>query len=401
MLKLHDSDKIKLYSQGAYGCIYKPGLTCRGNLDSKKFIRKIQKENKGSKNEKRIGDIIKKIKHYKDYFAPVIDSCPIAVNSIENEEIKKCEIMNETSSNYISYKIRYVGKNTLADYLLDVYKRTPKSFLKVLFTTHMDILEEISILYSHKIIHMDLKENNIIIDETLNKPILIDFGLSFCSTDLTDSTLRDYFFIYQHYSPWCFDIHLINCIINTIITPENKLDINTTSIQKTDLEAICIKFIKDNTFLQANFTVEDLEEFKKQLFLFVAGFHGKKLKEIMDGLMTYMGTWDNYAVAVIYFSILKDNKLDSMGSKLFQEYMNLLKTILFATPDKRPSTSVSKSALLMLTQKVFKQEKIVIQDKIIKNGLDDMFVQAQHKKTALHKLNNLTQQADFYKVNAH
>jgi serine/threonine protein kinase len=398
MAQLHDSDKIKLYSQGAYGCIYKPGMTCKNKLDSKKFIRKIQKDSSSSKNEKLIGGIIKKIKHYRTYFAPVIESCPISINTIENEEIKKCEIINETSEHYVSNKIRYVGKNTLSDHLLYVYKTMPKLFLKLLFSYNIDILEEVSILNKNHIIHMDLKENNIIIDETLNKPILIDFGLSFQTTSLNDSNLHDYFFIYEHYSPWCFEINFINCILHVISTKQNNIDINTTPIQQNDLDSICNKFIIDNTFLQSNFKKEELELFKTSLISYVSIFNNKPLKSIIDDLMKYSNSWDNYAVAIIFISIIKENNLDAIGSKLFNDYLNLLKGIILSTPDKRPTCDINKESLLKLVKNVFKHEKQMIHGKITNNSMDDSFLTIQNKKSALHKLDNLTKQADIHKA---
>ena len=398
MLKISDSDKIKLYTQGSYGCIYKPGLTCKGKIDSKKFIRKIQKENKSSQHEKTIGEVIKKIKNYKDYFAPVIDSCPISINTIENEEIKKCEIMNETSEQYVSYKIRYVGKSTLADYLSHIYRTANKLFLKQLFSTNLDILDEISILNKNNILHLDLKENNIIMDENLNKPIIIDFGLSFRIMDLNDSNMEEYFFTYQHYAPWCYELNLINCIINTIATKENGVDIKTTPIQKTDLDAISLKFIQDNKFLQSNFNKEELDVFKSALSVFNDSLQGKMLKEIIDILIKYWNTWDNYAIAVIYFLILKDNKLDAMNAKLLKDYVGLLKGVILASPDTRATSDSTKTSISGLTQRVFKHEKMQIQEKLGQNSMDDIFIQQQNRRTALHKLENLTQQADVYKA---
>ena len=335
---------------------------------------------------------------YKQYFAPVVDACPISINSIENEEIKKCEIINETSEKYISYKIRYVGKNTLSDYLLDVYTTMPKSFLKILFTTNIDILEEVSILNANHIIHMDLKENNIIIDDVLKKPIIIDFGLSYQSKTLTDSTIKKYFFIYQDYSPWCFEINLINCILNTIVTDKNSIDINTTKIKMNDLETICNKFIKDNTFLQNNFDTTELEAFKKTLLQYAYTNKDKTLNDVKTELLKFSNTWDNYSIAIIYFSIIKENKLDDLGSKLFKDYIKLLKNIILSSPDKRPTCENTKSAILSLTQSVLKNDKTIMNDQIIKNSNDDIFIKIQNKLSAKNKLDNLTKQAEIYKV---
>lgn len=394
---MNDYDKIKLYSQGAYGCIYKPGLTCKGKAESAKFIRKIQENSSSCKNEIKISGYIKKIKKYKQYFAPIIESCPIAINTIENEEIKKCEIINKTSEKYVSNKIRYVGKNTLADYLLDIYKIKPKSFLKTLFSTNIDILEEVTIMNTNQIIHMDLKENNIIIDEHLNKPIIIDFGLSYHSKDLNDENMNHYFYTYQDYSPWCFDINIINCILNTIVTSDNNTDINTTTIKKNDLDSICNKFITDSKFLQSNCSKEELNSYKKNLIEFVDKLKDKTLKQVIDEVLKYSNTWDNYAVAVIYIAIIKDNKLDSINSKLIEGYNKLLKSIILSSPDNRPSSNDTKNELLKISQKVLKSEKMDIQKQIINNSLDSQFISEQEKKTAVAVLDNLTKEKDVYK----
>ena len=76
-------NQSNLLSQGGFGCIYYPGIDCNGNnLKNKKFVSKLQVKNISSDNEIEIGNEIKKIKKYYQFFLPIIENCPISANKI-------------------------------------------------------------------------------------------------------------------------------------------------------------------------------------------------------------------------------------------------------------------------------------------------------------------------------
>ena len=55
----------KLLSQGAYGCVYYPGIDCNGNEDKKrKYVTKLQKKGYNSDNEINIGLIVRQLKNF-------------------------------------------------------------------------------------------------------------------------------------------------------------------------------------------------------------------------------------------------------------------------------------------------------------------------------------------------
>ena len=55
-------DKI---GEGSYGCIYHPALNKDGSeSNNKKYVSKIQKDNKYADNEKKIGELVVKIDGY-------------------------------------------------------------------------------------------------------------------------------------------------------------------------------------------------------------------------------------------------------------------------------------------------------------------------------------------------
>jgi len=120
---MSDEDKMKLINQGTYGCIFRPAISCKGNALKSSFITKVQTSKTNSDHETKLGSIIKKIKHYNRYFAPILKSCSISIANIKNDEIKKCNVINEKTTKLISNKMKYVGDKTLLDYFLHILEQ--------------------------------------------------------------------------------------------------------------------------------------------------------------------------------------------------------------------------------------------------------------------------------------
>ena len=90
---------MEFFKEGAYGCVFRPGINCFGETEGLKYITKIQIDEETSKNEIKIGEFMentirKQIPTYEDMFAPIISSCNVSLGQIKNETIKKCEIAN-------------------------------------------------------------------------------------------------------------------------------------------------------------------------------------------------------------------------------------------------------------------------------------------------------------------
>jgi len=84
----------KFLTQGGYGCVFHPGVSCKEDgLLTDKYITKIQASKDTSSHEKVIGEKVKKIKNYADYYAPILSSCAVSLSNVSNSEIKKCDII--------------------------------------------------------------------------------------------------------------------------------------------------------------------------------------------------------------------------------------------------------------------------------------------------------------------
>ena len=220
--------KNKLLGQGSYGCVYYPGISCSGKMNTKKTVTKLQEISFYSVNEINTGKYIKKhIPKYSLMYAPIVKHCVVSFQTIHKSELNifDCKTLfpDDTNSNssyyendyhYSDYK-DYINSasipkdykdykdyvNTNSDnfksklhtkyYLMYMNYIVNKTFKKhfegyKLFNVYvvdiikatLYIIKSLELLVSANIIHNDLHVNNILVNLKNSKPIIIDFGLS-------------------------------------------------------------------------------------------------------------------------------------------------------------------------------------------------------------------------------
>ena len=317
-----NQNKIKLLSRGTFGCIFKPALTCTGGIDKEHFITKVQKQTTLSYRELMISEKIKKIKDYNQYFAPILKTCTVSVANISGDEIKKCDFMTNNKQ-IVSNKLRYVGKNTLEEYVIQLLRTKPALYIETVYDSFFYLLNSIRVLFTNNIVHFDMKENNIMYDERENKPIIIDFGISF-DTKMVQNKLDEVFYTEGFdYPPWCFEIALCSYIVNSNKKMEEKIDIEK-------MKEKVLFFIKSNGIFGL-FTENETTEYIAKLNLYIEN-HGKLTYTVfIHELCKSMDSWDIYALAVTYTKILYITYTqDFMG-----RFNQLLKDIIFAAPNER------------------------------------------------------------------
>ena len=222
-----------MIDEGAYGCVFRPGIKCGdGAIDSSNYISKIQKKKERTMNEPVIGKrITEKIKHSSRYFAPALSVCDATMTKINKNELGKCKAIRDKKreDEFVSIKIKYVGKDNLDDNMVKHQKKDRGSFLLHMMDTHQYLVEAIAELEKEKIVHHDIKSNNVMYSDSQNVPIIIDFGVSFQLKDLyKEDTLQDIFFTaYEKYPPWCFEITLIAAIIKVPGWETEKIDLGS------------------------------------------------------------------------------------------------------------------------------------------------------------------------------
>ena len=343
--------KIKFINQGTFGCIFRPGISCKNHeVLTNKYISKIEKHH--DNREIDIGKYISSFPSARNYFAPIINSCNASLALIDNEEIQKCNVINsETTNNdnnvqFVSNTIPYVGEETLEMFLQNqaaILK--PTKFYAKLLETHLYLLHSFNLLASKGVIHYDVKENNIIYNPAKKVPIIIDFGLSFRidNQKFTMDNLRDFFYVFAtDYSPWTLEIVIISFVAkNRVVNPEQLVAVvdeyfaennNVLTIQEIDPEAYAVAHTKWREYIAV-----------------LAQKHPSP-PNLIDELLKGWATWDTVALSVIYLFILNNlKKLVPISKQPKQsflvKYETILSTHIVSLPNERMSNEVLKGKL--------------------------------------------------------
>lgn len=204
---------------------------------------------------------------------------------------------------------------------------TPTSYyvLSILFDLYERITDSIQLLIKYKIVHYDLKENNILIEKRHQLPYIIDFGLSIdvsrlqehpwsekqedhskttIHSDILYQTQSSKIFQYnylwrQHfyvhapdYFLWPIEVHLMTYLIN-----------ESDTLTQDSLQKICYEYVANNkaiTYMS--------REFKKKTFeISVATFSrfiDQPREQVLNELLKYWDKWDIYAVNIMFLKTL-------------------------------------------------------------------------------------------------
>lgn len=345
LVNLTQKDKLDFLSEGSYGCAFKKEEPKNRKT---KVIVKIQKLNSGAIREDNIGKMIKKIPNYSLYFAPILKTNIITLGEVTDEEISKCTIITKEEDErqkYVTNRIKYVGKNTLGDFIYDVFEKKPKQFLRTFYTCYFDMLYNVYLLNKNGIIHFDMKENNVIYSEEHERPVLIDFGLSIDTKSLTPDKFSEYFFVYGYdYPPWCFDASIISYAVY-----EFGENLDKELVTAEQVEKICNNFTNINPLFfndgetghEDIFTDQELLLYNKKLKEYLTPFIGAAWKLLINSQMKFINTWDIYAVHVMFLLFVYHVHIDEYNNnkefRFIQTYVSKLKREITALPTERKS----------------------------------------------------------------
>lgn len=213
--------------------------------------------------------------------------------------------------------------------------------MSIAFDLYERIMDSIQLLIKFKIVHYDLKENNILIEKIQQLPYIIDFGLSIdverllqhqwsdkdeehsksrsgsgsgskdrSRTRLTidsdvlyksDSSkiFKDNYLWKQHfyvhapdYFLWPIEVHLMTYLINEHDT-----------LTEESLRKICYEYVSNNRAIEYM-----SREFKKKMFdLSVATFSRfihQPREKVLNELLKYWDKWDMYAINIMFLKIM-------------------------------------------------------------------------------------------------
>jgi hypothetical protein len=193
-----------LINEGGYGCIYYPGV-----CSDKDMVSKIVNTHVADR-EIHMGKLVKKIPEYHKFFIPIVSSCRVQAKKIK----KKCKALYKETE-FVALQMPMIQTVNI-QFGLQYY---------------IDLIPYISKLIKAKIVHFDIKEDNMLFTPT---PYIIDFGISL---DMKHINLERYFFKYEpRQYQWPIEVHLLCYMVRTPLHTDS-------------LERVCKEVYKQNPFL--------------------------------------------------------------------------------------------------------------------------------------------------------
>lgn len=172
---------------GSYGCVYHPPFPSIDPELTEKYKDHVMKVQDTSDDveeyEQELINKLKLIDPEQKHFIYIVGKTKIT-------SYTKCTSSDcfNNICNPIGYYMKHGGQT-----LEYIAKNNPKIFIKNLTKWLGDILEAIKILQANKIVHSDIKKENILINLEDNRARLIDFSLSYLYSDFS-SQARTYTF---------------------------------------------------------------------------------------------------------------------------------------------------------------------------------------------------------------
>jgi serine/threonine protein kinase len=298
-------------------------------------------------------------------FAPILYYCPIMISKINKSSVKECDLVSKQDKMLYSTKIRYVGKKTLEPYLYSLLEEKDVSFFnKQLFETHIYLTNSIEKLIHHKIVHFDIKEDNIMFDNKQYLPIMIDFGLSF-RIDLlkSDVDYKKAFIIFVSTCTWwCLEISIISFVVCGEYKRFNKKTGFSSSWMKDNIDMNHLLYIVDDYYSNNSnmnmisiYWQKEVESSKQKWKDYITNtlykkdsnqYTKKTGEEIVKAFMQSWDTWDMFALSFLYLSFLQKLCIDC-----FKDYQDFLVHYILAVPGERIDLSEYYNHLVQFSEK--------------------------------------------------
>jgi serine/threonine protein kinase len=346
-----------MIAEGGFGCVFHPALQCSEKndvLDETEYISKIVKRDFSSENEMKISKKIRSMVfqtslEWSDFFNVAVEECDMDISKIESKEKNKCESFSRyPNAMFINLKMPYIEGKTLSDHLKDD-SLTDKSRFQTFQRGYIQLLISLEKLITAGVVHNDIKSGNIIFSEEKEKPIIIDFGLSFIVDkdsglypikSLDEKLYKKYFYVYApDYYIWAPEIHLLNYLIHNNPYPD-----------KDKIEQIAHEIVLQNPIFQKYFSVDFRHQYKKSLITqftqlincFPTTSVGR-LGLLNKIIASSWETWDNFSLSMFYIKFLafSHGKKEFFKNKYVEKLLEIL--LINISPISNSRVSPKKS----------------------------------------------------------
>jgi hypothetical protein len=337
--------KIRLIGQGGFGCVYYRGFNSTGNLISKKYVTKITRLEKT--REISVGKTVSKLPEYETFFSTVIKAEPVNLAVVNPKVLDKCDVIKKHVDKYgdaAQFQIltqAYVPNISMLDMVEapapSVAGCNVAKLLNTLVNCHNHLLVGLARMQNEaRVVHYDIKVQNVVFNTRSKIPIIIDFGLSFSIDDVhailsganasaaSDfdrlKGLATYFYGYfPDYDAWPLEVHIISYIVITTVRLQMQSQETGTGTGTVAVGAVAdtavitldtLTEMVDAFILNHRFISFQPEAYKARFRARAIDYYSRSTvgKPGMDVVRAYVKdwkTWDYYSVAVMFLDMIE------------------------------------------------------------------------------------------------
>ena len=263
---------------------------------------KIKHQNELFLNEIEMSKKIKKIPDYLNYFDVLIDYSNMVFGELnEMSDLNEITGFNEITKlreNNVSLDEKYAIVNYKSGFYIDFYDfflnlPTPKLFIFHIIDSFSYLIKSLLILNTNNICFLNLSAENIVFNGISLKPLMHNFECNLYTKHSNVNYLCQIIDKLDDLSDKPLDIHVILYLIRN----------NEKTLSYSVINEICDNYVKNLKVLRF-FSQNFKDKFKNDCIETLKKFINKPKTEIINELLTYMSSWDNYCISILFLNIV-------------------------------------------------------------------------------------------------
>ena len=333
-----DAKEIRLLGQGGFGCVYYRGFKPNGVALSGAYVTKITRREKS--REAIIGKRVANMSRYADFFAAVLKVENINLANVDAENLLlDCDIVSKNDNPHEKFQLLtqlYVPNVSFLEFA-GMDNPNFAKFLSTLISCRDHLLLGIARLQNEaRVVHFDIKSENVVFNTRTKNPVIIDFGLSFVADDALQALnkgaaatttdydrvkrLKEFFYGYfPDYSAWPIEVHIICYIVSETVAVyehEAKTGSGTSgssaaaavaSISIEALKSLVSVYVSNHLFMRYQTDAYKSAFYDRAVARYERSAVGRPGMDVIREYVNNDGwkSWDVHASAVLFLDVLE------------------------------------------------------------------------------------------------
>lgn len=310
--------------------------------------KKIKQLSFMTKNELEIGNKIQQIKYYFLKYEIIVSYSSIQVGKMNNYVIDQLDTVYNTNNQYLlleynqPYNQPYSQSHIdFENWLLTI--KTPKQFIYHIIDSYGSIIHNLILLEDNSVCLFDFSTDSIVFTRNTYRPILKNFENSILLDKLKNTKVNKPYIVniiknIKNFTYKPLEIHLLFYIIMN----------NEITLSYSLMEIICDNFIKNLTVLDY-FSLEYKNSFRNECIILLKSFINKDKTFIIDEIIQYYKTWDNYNISILYIHLFSTiTHVFSLQETFLNKFVKILLKNIHPNPSKRETLKTTNESYEIL-----------------------------------------------------